>query len=93
MSETAKVHVIVSGKVQGVAYRYYTKNQAISNSVSGWVKNNNDKTVEAVFQGSVEGVREMINWCWEGSPASEVDGVKVDNMESDQKFSTFEIVG
>lgn len=91
MSEVAKVHVIVSGKVQGVSYRYYTQKNAAINSISGWVKNNTDKTVEAVFQGSIEDVREMINWCWEGSPASSVDGVKVENLESDSNFSGFEI--
>ena len=91
MSEVAKVHVIVSGKVQGVSYRHYTKQNASLNSISGWVKNNSDHTVAAVFQGDIEDVREMINWCWEGSPASTVEGVKVDNLESDQSFTGFEI--
>ncbi|MCP3925955.1 MAG: acylphosphatase [Desulfobacterales bacterium] len=91
MADIAKVHVVVSGKVQGVAYRHHTKTTALSNSISGWVKNNQDKTVEAVFEGEVENVREMINWCWEGSPSSAVDGVKVENIESEQSFDSFEI--
>ncbi len=78
-----RAHVFVSGTVQGVGYRYYTVNQAKKIGVSGWVRNLLDSRVEAVFEGTQEQVEAMVQWCYEGSPASVVKQVAVEYEQPD----------
>ena len=51
MSEVTRVHVFVSGSVQGVFFRYETRERARSRGLAGWVRNLPDGRVEAVFEG------------------------------------------
>ena len=74
MSDT-RAHVFVSGRVQGVSYRASTRDAARDAGLDGWVKNLDDGRVEAVFEGSEASVERLIEWCHEGSPAADVDGV------------------
>ena len=92
MSEnrTVRVHVFVSGRVQGVYYRATTQETARENSVSGWVKNLDDGRVEAVFEGNKDAVESMIEWCHTGSPKARVDDVEVEYSEP-VGLDTFEI--
>ncbi|MEP0885876.1 acylphosphatase [Trichocoleus sp. ST-U3] len=55
-----RAHVIVSGTVQGVGFRFSTLDEAIQLGVSGWVQNLPDGRVEAVFEGSKADVEEVI---------------------------------
>jgi len=71
-----KIKVLISGRVQGVFYRAWTKKKAEELGLAGWVRNLPDGRVEAVFQGRKEKVKEIINWCWQGSPASRVEKVE-----------------
>ena len=64
------VHVIISGRVQGVWYRATTKQEAEKRGIVGWVRNTSDGQVEAVFQGPDHDVDNMIKWCYEGSTLS-----------------------
>ena len=79
MSDSAltQAHVFVSGTVQGVAYRAYTRQQATDLGVAGWVRNLRDGRVEAVFEGSPTIVEQMVQWCHSGSPAATVTNVDV----------------
>ncbi len=83
-------HLIISGKVQGVGYRYYTAQQAKQRGITGWVKNLPDGRVEAVLEGNKQAITEMIKWCHQGPPASEVTEVKI-NYEKPQSYNKFEI--
>ncbi|WP_049999062.1 acylphosphatase [Halococcus sediminicola] len=74
MSDT-RAHVFVSGRVQGVSYRASTRDAARDAGLDGWVKNLDDGRVEAVFEGSEASVERLVEWCHEGSPAADVDGV------------------
>ena len=74
MSDT-RAHVFVTGRVQGVSYRANTRDAARDAGVDGWVKNLDDGRVEAVFEGEEESVERMVEWCHEGSPAADVEGV------------------
>ncbi len=47
----ARAHVLISGRVQGVSFRYYTMEEARRRSLTGWVRNLWDGRVEAVFRG------------------------------------------
>ena len=69
--------VVVSGQVQGVFFRDTCRRQARSHSVTGWVRNCPDGTVEAVFEGEPQAVEAMITWARKGPPAAQVDRVDV----------------
>lgn len=79
-----RAHVFISGIVQGVGYRYYTINQAKQMDISGWVRNLPDSRVEAVFEGTEAQVKAMIQWCYQGSPASVVKEVAVQYEQPEQ---------
>ncbi|MDH3328898.1 MAG: acylphosphatase [Desulfobulbaceae bacterium] len=70
-----RVHAIVHGRVHGVYFRDYTRRQALVLGLGGWVRNLPDRTVETVFEGDPEKVREMLAWLHMGSPLSQVSGV------------------
>jgi acylphosphatase len=70
-----RAHVFVSGRVQGVFYRATTREQACERGVDGWVRNLDDGRVEAVFEGPEDAVREIVEWCHEGSSRARVDDV------------------
>lgn len=81
MADRTRAHVFVSGLVQGVFYRANTRDEAKDRGIDGWVQNTKDGRVEAVFEGPEDRVKEMIEWCHEGSPASDVDSVDVEFEE------------
>jgi acylphosphatase len=70
------VRVAIGGRVQGVWYRGWTADQAEELGVRGWVRNRRDGSVEAVFAGSEEIVRLMIERCREGPPAAKVTRIE-----------------
>ena len=76
MAKTTR-HVIISGRVQGVWFRGWTKQQASSLGLTGWVRNRRDGTVEAIFQGDAADIDAMINACWQGPPAASVADIRV----------------
>ena len=73
-----RAHVFISGRVQGVGYRYSTVDEATRLGVNGWVLNLPDGRVEAVFEGSREIVEEIIRWCHNGPRAAVVKDVAVE---------------
>lgn len=87
----ARVHVWVSGRVQGVYFRYKTLEEARRYGVTGWVRNLIDGRVEAVFQGDEAAVTHMIMFCREGPAYARVDHVQVRPEEYDCEFCGFEI--
>lgn len=72
-----RVHVFISGRVQGVWFRSSTKKVASELGVSGWVRNLTDGRVEAVFEGDDEKVSKCLEWCREGPPGAVVTDVEV----------------
>ena len=84
-----RVHVFVSGRVQGIGYRYSTVNEARRLGVNGWVRNLPDGRVEALFEGSKATVEEIIKWCHKGPRAAVVKDVAVE-YEEPEGFGGFE---
>lgn len=78
-SEPIRVHVWISGRVQGVGYRYFTTQQAKRLQIKGWVKNLPDGRVEAVFEGRPEAVEAIVQWCHRGAPKAIVQTVMVES--------------
>jgi len=71
------VHVVVSGDVQGVGYRYTMRMIAVNAGVAGWVRNRRDGSVEAEVEGTPAQVDEVLAWMAEGPPGSHVDAARV----------------
>lgn len=87
----ARAHVYISGMVQGVFFRYETRNLAEKLGVGGWVKNTSDGKVEAVFEGDKKKVNAMLDFCRRGPPGARVTGVKVKWEDPKGEFSGFSI--
>ena len=74
-----RARVVVHGSVQGVYFRDTTRRQALRRGVAGWVRNNWDGTVEAVFEGEPEAVARMVELCRRGPRGAIVERVDVDD--------------
>ncbi|WP_366556396.1 acylphosphatase [Aquibaculum sediminis] len=72
-----QVRVVISGKVQGVWFRAWTREQAVQLGLDGWVRNRRDGSVEAVFSGAPEAVESMLTACRAGPARAEVNDVAV----------------
>jgi acylphosphatase len=75
MADRARVHLVVSGRVQGVAVRAYTVDEAHRLHVAGWVRNLPDGRVEAEAEGERASLEALVAWCREGPPSAHVEGV------------------
>ena len=74
---SATLHVYIEGLVHGVGFRYATRREAVSNELTGWVKNLPDGRVEALFQGDKRALERMLLWCKEGPVHARVARVDV----------------
>ena len=84
--------LIISGRVQGVGFRNYLAHKARQFHVTGWVRNRNDGSVEAVIQGTPENIAAMIVRAHRGPPQSAVGGVTVSEgagTDTDTTLTTF----
>ena len=86
-----RARVVVHGMVQGVGYRYSCRREAAREDVTGWVRNNFNGTVEAMFEGEQEDVESMIAWCRQGPASSEVRTVDVEWENFTGEFASFDI--
>jgi acylphosphatase len=76
-----RLHVWVSGTVQGVYFRESTRREAERLGVAGWVRNLPDGRVEAVFEGPAMETEAMAAWCHRGPPAAAVERVEAREEE------------
>jgi len=88
---SARAHVFISGRVQGVSFRYATYHEARRHGVVGWVRNRADGRVEALFEGEAEAVRRLVQWCHVGPPGADVDGVETGWTAPTGEFNAFAI--
>jgi acylphosphatase len=72
-----KVHVYISGRVQGVFFRAETQRTAVTLNLTGWVSNMETGGVEAIFEGEDKAVDQMLAWCRSGPPAARVDHLDI----------------
>jgi len=83
--------VLVSGRVQGVCFRAYTRDTAKRLGLTGWVRNLPDGTVEAVVEGASADVQSMLEWFHQGPPYSRVDRVLVRDEPPREELTDFDI--
>ena len=91
MTSTA-VQVRVSGRVQGVAFRWEAQHAAQSFGVTGWVRNEPDGSVTAHVEGEPDAVNDMVVWLRTGPPAARVSNVAVRDA-APTGATSFEITG
>jgi acylphosphatase len=84
--------VVVYGFVQGVGFRFAVERAARSRGVAGWVRNQLDGTVEAVFEGEPEDVQALVAFCREGPRGAHVERVDVVS-ESPDGLPGFRVTG
>lgn len=75
--ERSAVHLVVVGRVQGVAFRAYAIDEATRLGLSGWIRNRHDGTVEARAEGTPEAINAFVAWCRHGPPAARVEEVRI----------------
>ena len=71
------VQVTISGRVQGVGFRFWTDREANARGIRGWVRNRSNGDVEALFAGDPEAVEALCAACWRGPSHARVTDVKV----------------
>lgn len=86
-----RIHLFIRGDVIGVGFRAWTLRQAQSKQLTGWVRNYNQKTVEAVFEGEEEKIKQMLVLCHKGPEVSWVEKVEERWEEATKEFAGFEI--
>ena len=91
MADRAAVRVLVSGRVQGVGFRYWTVHEATALGLTGWVKNLPDGGVEAHIEGEMDMLKEMLQLLAEGPPGARVSSVQTEWREFSGAFQTFAV--
>lgn len=86
-----RIHLIISGDVQGVGFRAYAKAQATKMGLTGWVRNREDRTVEVVAQGEKDLLEKLLAIVRRGPQISWVENVRVTWEEAANDLPTFEI--
>jgi len=86
-----RLHAIVHGDVQGVGFRYFVQRKAQQLGVSGWVRNNDDGTVELVAEGSREQLEQLKRTLDEGPRLARVDRVETKWSEGTGSLNRFEL--
>lgn len=91
MSEV-RLEATVSGRVQGVSFRYYTQRTALSLGVVGWVRNEFNGNVRLVAEGEREKLEELLAFVHEGPSYARVSGVEFEWGEATGEFGRFQII-
>lgn len=84
-------HYVVTGRVQGVGFRYFVEDAAQREGVSGYVRNLSDGRVEAVVEGELDAVVRVEQALWNGPAGARVDDVEVDAVAPTGRASGFRI--
>ncbi len=86
-----RVHVLVSGVVQGVGFRVSARSVAADHGISGWVRNLPDGRVEAELEGAESDVEAVLEWLRSGPRAARVDGLDQRELDPTGEGGPFEV--
>ena len=81
-------HLVITGLVQGVGYRYSMAAAARAHGITGWVRNRRNGSVEAMVAGNAEAVAAIIDWARRGPAGADVAHVNVELGQGE--FAGFE---
>ncbi|MCA2998108.1 MAG: acylphosphatase [Rhodocyclaceae bacterium] len=83
------VHMLITGRVQGVGFRESMRLVAQALDITGWVRNLADASVEAVVQGEETAVDRLVGWCHNGPPGASVRFVEANLIETSETYIAF----
>ena len=86
-----RIHIFVTGRVQGVFFRQSARVMAIKNNVNGWVRNLGDGRVEIVAEGQESNIDALVDWCKTGPANSRVDEFELLEEKSTGEFENFQV--
>jgi acylphosphatase len=86
-----RIHINISGRVQGVFYRSSARRRALELGLRGWVRNLSNGRVDALVEGEEEQVEIFINWCRKGPPLAVVTDLKSKQETPTGEFESFRI--
>lgn len=86
-----RVRVFIWGNVQGKNFRNSIKEKAVMMDITGYVRNKDDGSVMAVFEGDEDDIDEVIDFCREGPRGAAVDDVDVIDENYEGDYEDFEI--
>ena len=86
-----RIHIFVTGRVQGVFFRQSTRVMAIKNNVIGWVRNLADGRVEIIAEGETQDIDNLVTWCKTGPANSRVDEFELSDETFIGEFEKFEV--
>ena len=87
-----RIHIFITGRVQGVFFRQSTRVMAIKNNVNGWIRNLDDGRVEIVAEGETQNIDNLVTWCKTGPANSRVDEFELLNEDSTGEFENFDVI-
>ncbi|MBF0104676.1 MAG: acylphosphatase [Deltaproteobacteria bacterium] len=90
-NKNKRVHLIVSGRVQGVCFRHHTQQTAHTLGLLGFVKNIPDNRVEIVAEGLHDQLVQIINWAHQGPRSARVETVSVEWEDATNEFASFDV--
>ncbi|WP_053361576.1 acylphosphatase [Bacillus sp. FJAT-27251] len=86
-----QLQIVVTGKVQGVGYRYYAQMMAVQHGITGWVRNRPDGSVEMLTSGTKENLDLFLKEIRSGSPFSSVDEMRIEEKQHKERYNSFTI--
>jgi acylphosphatase len=86
-----RLHIHISGYVQGVFFRMHTQQTATSMGLVGWVRNTADGNVEVMAEGSPDALQKLLTWCRRGPPSARVTDVAEEWEPATGEFTDFSI--
>ena len=89
--EIARLHIVIEGIVQGVFYRASTIEESSKLGLTGWVTNCSDGRVEAVFEGDIDKIEKIVEWCKKGPPGAVVRNVETIWEQATGDYDSFTI--
>lgn len=92
MIEYNRVHVFISGKVQGVYYRQNAADKAQQLNVQGWIRNLKDGRVEGVFEGEKANIDRLLSWCNKGPKDAFVKDLEIIQEQYKNEYTNFQII-
>jgi acylphosphatase len=92
-SETARLHAVVEGRVQGVGFRYFVLEVASTLQVTGWVRNRWNETVEVTAEGPRSDLEKLLRALERGPRSAFVSDVRQEWLPATGEFASFYVRG
>ena len=87
-----RIHIIITGTVTGVGFRWWLKMEAEKRNIHGFVKNRTEYEVEALLLGHEKDVEDVVRLCRKGPPSSKVESIKIEDYQQEYFKKSFDIL-